>query len=521
MNTTIARRLGVLAAGASLALGGLVPAAQAATSSSAALGSSWIAGDLPANNVYTNPYGSGPTNDPGLTIDAGLAAVAAGDTALVARVQQGVASLVAPLNTSSASSSAIAKALAFATRSGANPRSFGDLDFVALMEARIEANGRISGTSSFAVFGQALAAEGLSAAGSSKAPAVVSYLQALQCASGGFGNNTAATGVAPTCATSGSTIPDNASLVGASVAHIAPTASINTTLDKIGAFLVSAAVNGAYEDGYAPGTNANSTGLAASVLGASCRVVAADAAADAVRALQVPAGASGPLTGESGAVAPTQADLDAAQEAGITDPFVRDSFRRATTQAVTGLVWDTSAPASISIAGPSAPVAAGSAQTLAVSGVAKGETLCLTTPAGVTRLLGTGGTISVPVTAPATGSATYSATTGPGTATRTITAAAPVTATAPVALAATVAGKKLTPGSKVKVKLVGLTAGKKITVKIGKTTVKKTKAKATSGKVTFKLPKKIKPGKTTVKIKTAGKTVKVKLTIKAKKKVKP
>ena len=207
MNTTIARRLGVLAAGASLALGGLVPAAQAATSSSAALGP--LARRRPAvhQRLHQPPTASGPTDDPGLDHrrrprgrrqrrhrPGGPRPAGRGLHRRPARHLE--RQLVGDRPRHSPSRPAPAPTRA----------AFGGLDLVALMEALIEANGRISGSSSFAVFGQALAAEGLSAAGSSKAPAVVSYLQALQCASGGFGNNTAATGVAPTVRHDGSTI---------------------------------------------------------------------------------------------------------------------------------------------------------------------------------------------------------------------------------------------------------------------------------------------------------------------------
>lgn len=486
MKHDFARRLGVLALGTTLAVGTYIPAAEAVAAPSAASAADWIAGDLSAGNVYTNPYSTPPPTDAGLTIDAGFAAVAAGNSTLVARIQQGLAANVSPLSAPDASPSATAKALAFATRSGADPTNFGGLNLVGLMESRVDGAGRLNGSGSFGIFGQALAAQGLSAAGSSKGAAAVAYLQGLQCTSGAFGSDLPAAGAAPACTADPSdTSADNTASAAIALTSLAPTASTNATIDKAAAFLVSVGQNGGYTDGFNSAPNSNSTGLAAALLGAACRVAAADSAADVVRSLQVPTGALGPLAGESGAVAFTQADLETARANGIDDPFVRDTFRRSTTQATTGLIWDTSAPASVSVTGPTARVAKSSSQTITVNGAARGETVCLTTPAGVQRLVGTGAPLAVQVTAPANGAANFSATTGPGAATYALRTGDPK---------AQLLTKRVAIGGKVKVQIAALQPGTKVVTKIRGTKVDRTRAKAN--------------GVATVKFRLAGKAAK-------------
>lgn len=476
MKHVFARRLGVLALGTTLALGSYVPAAQADASPSSSSATSWLAGQL-TNGLMVNDQFD--FTDIGLSIDAAFAAVASGDAQTATTIRDAVAADVESYLSFGAN--ATAKTLVLAQRTGGDPRNFGGVDLVARLESLTQPSGRIQdpGEPNFAsTLGQALAVEGLTQAGSSEAGAARAILLAQQCPAGFFRSGLAAD--APCSADTDITSFALAALSGQQ-ADPAVASAVNRAAD----WMISTESSGAYGGGgptAAP--NANSSGLAAAALGSVCRVAPAQRAATYVRGFQVRAGQTGALSNDVGVVAYDAAALATAQQAGIVTE-TRDQFRRATTQAATGLVWDASAAPSITLTGPGKRVAKGTTQTLTISGAARGETVCLTTPAGVQRLVGTGAPLTVPVTAPATGAAGYSATTGPGAATYALRTGNPK---------AQLKTKRVTAGGTVRIKLVSLVPGTKVVTKIRGTKVDRTRAKAN--------------GVATVKFRVTGKAAK-------------
>jgi len=335
-----ARRLGVLALGTTLAVGSYIPAAQAeSTTPATASASSWLGRQLPATNTFPSSFDpSSP--DVGLTIDVGLAALAAGDTALVERTVVGVSQNITAYTGFGAA--ATAKSLAFATAVDANPRSFGGVDLVARTESLIAANGRLTDPD-FPQFdsslGQSFAVRGLIDAGSTKAEPAQAYLAGLQCANGAIGFDSSAPGSAPGCTESGATPgADNTALVAGNLLATGSRA-VRATARRAGDFLLAIEQGGAWGGGTATeAPNANSTGVAVSALGSMCEVGAAQRGVGYLRGVQVPQGATGALAGQDGAVALNSATYAAAQRDGIAPELV-DQFVRATSQAAPALSW--------------------------------------------------------------------------------------------------------------------------------------------------------------------------------------
>ena len=190
-----------------------------------------------------------------------------------------------------------------------------------------------------------------------------------------------------------------------------------------------------------------------------------------MRSFQVPAGQSGPLGTEVGAIAYDAAARTAGQVGGITDT-TSDQWRRATAQAASGLAWDPAAPATVTVSAPNRPVKGGNTAKVTITGAAAGERVCVTdSEGGVKALTGTGGplTYDLPTTKKQSEVVTVSATTGPGSASHEVQ----------------VLGKKrlkpkaTTPvhqGAKVKVKLKGLGAKEKVKVFVDGRLVAKGKA---------------------------------------------
>lgn len=341
MKHVFARRLGVLALGTTLTFGALAPAQAADPAAPTVSASSWLGRQLPATNTFASSFDPA-SPDVGLTIDVGLAAVAARDTALVQRTLSGVAQNAASYTSFGAA--ATAKTLAFATAVGANPRAFGGIDLVARTESFIAADGRLTDPD-FPEFdssiGQSFAVRGLIEVGSTKAEPARAYLAALQCAGGAIGFAAPAPGAAPGC-TEVSTTP-GADTTGLVVANVVATGSkaVRGIARRAAQFLRSIERNGAWGGGdglEAP--NANSTGLAVAALGSVCQVRAAQRGVGFLRSVQVPRGATGTLAGQDGAIALDSSAYAAAQRDGITSEL-RDQFVRATSQAAPGLSWST------------------------------------------------------------------------------------------------------------------------------------------------------------------------------------
>ena len=218
--------------------------------------------------------------------------------------------------------------------------------------------------------------------------------------------------------------------------------------------------------------NTNSTGLAAWALGESCNVAAARKAAGFVRSFQVPAGQTGPLGTEVGAVAYDTAARTLGESEGITNE-TSDQWRRATAQAAPGLAWDANAPATVAATGPASFIEGGKPAGVTITGVAAGERVCVTdSTGGGAAMTGTGAPLSYVVATAKKGSdITVSATTGPGSASATVK----------------VLGKErlkprlpktVSQGEAVKVKLKGLGAKEKVKVLVDGKRVAKGKANA-------------------------------------------
>ncbi len=246
----------------------------------------------------------------------------------------------------------VAKAVVLAQSAERDPYSFGGVDLVRRLEARVSETepyvGRIEdrGTTDYAnTFGQAFAAVGLAHAGSDRAADVRRFLLAQQCSEGFFRLNFAAkTAAQQDCDSGDSTVSvpdtDATSVALLSLENLPRKgAAVRAAIDDAVAWLKRTQKdNGSFGGGVATeASNSNSTGLAAWALGdvGACRPAAA--AADWVKALQVRGDVAGtPLAGETGAIAYDRAALRAAKENGIRKAQ-RDQWRRATAQAAPGL----------------------------------------------------------------------------------------------------------------------------------------------------------------------------------------
>ncbi len=399
------------------------------TTPSSTSGASWLAGQLTNGVVHNDQF---DFDDYGLSVDFGLAFAAIGTQAAAL---QSVSSAMAthvhdytePGFGTDISAGGTAKVLRLAQVSGADPRSYGGVDLVTRLETLTGSNGRIADDTTtpsdpdFAnTIGQSFAVEGLTVAGSSEAAAATTFLLAQQCSAGWFrlGFSPAASpdqscnGAAPAA----SPDTDVTALAILALRSRPADPAVEQSLTKATAWLKSVQLaDGSFGGGTATDTpNTNSTGLAAAALGSVCSVGAADKSADWVRTLQVPAGQTGPLASSVGAVAYDPAAKTAGQASGISTTTA-DQWRRATSQAALGLVWDDSAPATVQVSGPTKYVKGGEPVTVTITGAAAGERLCATTSSGTTALTGNGAALFYTVdTSKKDQDLVVSATTGPG-----------------------------------------------------------------------------------------------------------
>ena len=250
-------------------------------------------------------------------------------------------------------------------------------------------------TDSANTIGQTFAVRGLTTAGSAKAAAATSYLLRQQCPAGFF---RLALGDAQ-CADNGSPDTDVTALAVLSLQGQAAKPEVAAALAKATTWLLATqAADGSFGGGgVTAAANTNSTGLAASALGEPCSLAAANRAAAYVRGFQVPAGQTGPLGTEVGAVAYDAAAKSLGQTEGITDA-TSDQWRRATTQAAPGLAWDPHAPATLKVSAPKRFVKGGDAAKVTITGAAAGERVCVTDSTGeVAALTGTGSALTYKV----------------------------------------------------------------------------------------------------------------------------
>jgi len=382
---TTTRRISALVAAPALFLGlasGLAPA-QADPSPSGTSAATWLAGEL-TNGVMHNPNFGG-FDDYGLTIDTAFAELSMGNTSVATQIRTVIAAHVNDYitgesfgDTGSTYAGPTAKTLVLAQRTGADPTSFGGVNLVSKLEGLVAGSGRISDVSTFGdnanTIGQTFAVEGLTNQNSPKGGAATSYLLTQQCPAGFFRLDL---GDAQ-CADNADPDTDVTAFAVLALQARSSQPAVESALAKAVAWLKSTqAADGSFGGGAVTASpNTNSTGLAAAALGASCQVAAANKAAAYVRSFQVPAGQTGPLATEVGAVAYDTAAKTAGQTNGITDA-TSDQWRRATAQAAAGLSWDSSAKPTVTLEGPAKFVKSGSRVYATISGAADGERICL------------------------------------------------------------------------------------------------------------------------------------------------
>ncbi|MCW2855435.1 MAG: hypothetical protein JWR52_1050 [Marmoricola sp.] len=485
------RRLGALVATSALAVSGLGLLASPAgavppPNPAMTAGADWLAGQLSSGLMHNPNFGG--FDDYGLTIDTAFALSAVpGHTSDVSDIATALAPNIAgtagyteadefsyPANLfvqHGFYAGPTAKALVFAQLAGQDPTTYGGVNLVQNLENRVLVTGRIADDSSYGDFantiGQAYAAEGLAAAGSTKAADALTFLLEQQCAAGYFRLNFAAADATDqTCdATGGPADPDvTSTAILALHAQIDTNAKVARAIGKAEAWLLAQQhADGSFSGGTSTNSpNANSTGLAGWALGELGDATAAQHAAVWVRQHQADelAGCPTQLTSQTGAVAYDGTALANGRAVGITTS-TQDQWRRATSQALAVLQWAPTATPALALSGPTGYVEAGKTASYRVSGAVPGETVCVSGIAiSVPGAAGIGGTAAIRVAIP------------PGTATRTISVTDGVSTTSVLTkslgaaiLHVTPARYRVTHGKLVKVTVSGLAAGEKVTLR--------------------------------------------------------
>lgn len=434
----------------------LPSSASAATTDPTQRADDWIAAEL-TDGLAVGQYGA----DVGLSVDAGLALDATGRADTAAAIGNAIGSRLVtsedvPYGYVSSDeydfnppydfvqvghyANATAKAAAFTQRIERNPATaYPAVDLVDQLETLTDdATGVIADDSSFGNYantiGQAFAAEALTVADSPEARAATDALLAQQCPAGYFRFDLAATACA---ADEAAPSPDTTGLAVLSLVESGDTSeAVTNAIADATAWLESVQrPDGSLEgDASAPGSNANSTGLAAWALGSTGHDAAATRAAAWVRSLQVADAGACASQAPTGAIAYNPADLTEARSAGIAaNPTVRDKWRRSSFQAAPALMWAPAATTPLAISTPATAVEKTSVSAT-VRGLAAGEQACVSLGTDARRVVGTGSELTVTFTLPA-GAAprTFTVATLDGTATSTTTATAvpPIVTPAP------------------------------------------------------------------------------------------
>ena len=453
----------------------LVGAAPASAVTPAEDATGWLATELEGGLMHNPNFGG--FDDYGLTIDTAFSIRAVGgNDAVVRQIRDAMAPNISTY--AGFGAGATAKALVFAQVAGVDPTSYGGVNLVTATADRVSTTapiaGRIedpAGGTDFAnVIGQAFAARGLTVAGAAKAASATTFLLKQQCASGYFRLNFTVDKTASDQGCVEGSSPADTDVTALTVVQLAALpqkdAAVSASIAKAVAWLKAAQqADGSFGGG--PNTsapNSNSTGLAGWALGTQGDCVAAGRAGAWVQKLQVRNPAAGtPLAGESGAIAYDQAALDVGKASGISDA-TEDQWRRATSQAAPALASALTA-AAIGFTGPTGFQRAGESATLSVSGVGEGEGVCLSGP-GITGALslrsgGGNSPLKTSVVLPGvTSTPVFTVTTATGT--KTVAVKVLGKAKLPIKLKK----KKVRPGQRQLVKVSGLAAGEKVTVRI-------------------------------------------------------
>lgn len=330
---------------------------------------------------------------------------------------------------------------------GDDPRDSDGSDLIASIEdTSDDTTGEISDELTYGFIGQSWATRALIEAQSAEADASLAFLLTKQCADGGFRQ-------VFTGATCTSTLDATAfGLQTLLAARQAGTSGLDDEIARAADALVAAqAADGSLQnDGTA---NANTTGLAATVLAKAGRSGAAGSAASWLVAHQVTDAVAEDtaLANETGAIAFDAAALAAGKTDGITTE-TRDQWIRATAQAAAGVQAQLPAVA-VTVTKPAAFTAAGAKIAVKASGLTAGERY--------TAAISGGGTVSGVVAA--NGVVTATLTAPRGTATRTITVTGARSNRVGTASARVLAAKKL--GLKVSAKSIKRKKTQKVTVR--------------------------------------------------------
>ena len=354
------RPVAALAAGALLATTLATTVAGPAQADRADDGATWLEGQLTGSLVHNDQF---DFDDYGLTLDFGFGLKAiGGHRATVRAIRDEMADHVASYTTGadfgqpeSVFAGSLAKLTSYVVASGGDPRAFGGADLVRRLNHRIlstsPVRGRLrdKGADDFTnTIGQSFAARALAQADSRKAEAVIRFLLRQQCDAGFFRLSLAAQDAEKQgcdAAPPGSKAPDtDATALTVLNLRALPfnyrTAPVREAIADATAWLRKRQKdNGSLGGGTSTeGSNTNSTGLAAWVLGDAgiCRPAAR--AARWVRDLQVVDATGTSLDGEDGAIAYDAAGYAAGEDGGIS-VNERDQWRRATAQAAPGLQY--------------------------------------------------------------------------------------------------------------------------------------------------------------------------------------
>lgn len=405
------------------------------------LAADWIVSQL-TGGVAVGDYGA----DVGLTIDAGLALAAIDRTADAEVIGDSIASLLVtsaevpygyvrsdeydfnpPYDYVGEGlySNATAKAAAFTQRIGRDASAaYADVNLIVQLEDLTDdTTGAIADVSIYGNYantiGQSFAVEALTVAGSSEAARATDSLLAQQCPAGFFRLTLDAT---PCADATDAPNPDVTALAvisllesGSSSAQVA--AAIAGAADWLQS--VQKADGSLGGDASTPGSNSNTTGLAAWALGDAGRIAAARDAAAWTRGLQASDAGACASRAPTGGIAYNEGDLTEARVEGVT--LKRDAWRRATFQAAPGLVFAPAADKVLAISTP-ATAAEKSTVTATVGGLAAGEYGCVAFGSDARTVKGTGTDLTVDFGLPAgPASHTFSVTTLGGTRSATTT----------------------------------------------------------------------------------------------------
>ncbi|MCZ4497791.1 MAG: hypothetical protein JWQ74_344 [Marmoricola sp.] len=497
MSNTLVRRLGALVAASALTATGITlvaaPANAVAVPRPVTQGANWLAGQLTNGLLHSPNYSASGYDDYGLSIDAAFALDAVGGhaddvKAIGKAIRDNYYNYITPsldFGDNALYGGAVAKALVLAQVAGTGPSSYlatlrSDLEKQVADAAPIA--GRVQNSDetvylppnfeptpgdSANVISQGLTARALTAAGSTEAAAAVDFLLDQQCAAGFFREQFNVDKASPDQSCNSASPAATASIDATSQAVInlsalPATPAITDALAAARTWLKAQQAS----DGSFNGDNSNSTGLAASAVGASPEATKAAAFLRDHQADDTDACTA--LRDDVGAIAFTSAALGSGRTAGIPTirddtSQVQDQWRRATTQALPALEFLAVPEAdALALSGPARFVLAGSTASYRVSGSSSANRLCVSTP-GASKI----------GTASGSGAATVALKLPVGPATRTVTVTDRDGNTDSV-LTKVLAAKtltvkpttnKVTRGKTVKVTVSGLAAGEHVTLR--------------------------------------------------------